>query len=225
MTDRSRPSVAEAAIQVAVIDDHPLALRGITDIFRTDPHIRVVCAVASVEEFMTMTCHTDVVILDLYLAAGRSTRATIGMIAQRSPVLVMSASSMHADVVAAVMAGAGGYLTKQAEPAAFVEAVRIVATGGFYLSSQLADAVQHDAQRGRTAAGHLSSREQEALGYIAQGYTQAQTARRMGISPATVDTYVKRIRRKLHAGNKADLARRAAAIIDLDPPPGLDGVL
>lgn len=216
--------MAEAAIQVAVIDDHPLALRGITDIFRTDPHIRVVSAVASVEEFLTMTSHADVVILDLYLAAGRSTRATIGMLARRSPVLVMSASSMHADVVAAVMAGAAGYITKQAKPADFVEAVRTVSTGDFYVSSQLADAVQHDMQRGRDDPDRLSSREEETLGYIAQGYTQAQTARRMGISPATVDTYVKRIRRKLRAGNKADLARRAVGIIDLDPPPRPGGV-
>lgn len=213
--------MADVAIQVAVIDDHPLALRGVADIFRTHPDIRVVCAVASVEEFMATTSRTDVVILDLYLATGRSTRATIATMARRCAVLVMSASTKPADVVAAVQAGAGGYLTKQAEPAAFVEAVHTVADGGFYMSSRLADIVHREAHCG---VSRLSSREEEALGYIAQGYTQAQAARRMGVSPATVDTYVKRIRQKLHAGNKADLARRAAGLIDLDLRPGPDAV-
>ncbi len=210
--------MADAAIQVAVIDDHPLALRGVADIFRTHPHIHVVCALASVEEFMAATSRTDVVILDLYLATGRSTSATIAMLTRRCAVLVMSASTKPADVVAAVEAGAGGYLTKQAEPAAFVEAVHTVAAGGFYMSPRLADIVHHDVQH--CGVSRLSSREEETLCYIAQGYTQAQTARRMGVSPATVDTYIRRIRQKLHAGNKADLARRAADLIDLDPRPG-----
>jgi DNA-binding CsgD family transcriptional regulator len=49
----------------------------------------------------------------------------------------------------------------------------------------------------------------EALALIAQGFTQAQAATRMGVSAATVDTYMRRIREKLGAGNKARLTRRA----------------
>lgn len=55
----------------------------------------------------------------------------------------------------------------------------------------------------------LTPREEETLGYIARGFTHGQTARRMGVSRATVDTYVKRIRQKLCLGNKADLTRKA----------------
>jgi DNA-binding CsgD family transcriptional regulator len=55
----------------------------------------------------------------------------------------------------------------------------------------------------------LAPRETEALALIAQGFTQAQAAVRMGVSATTVDTYMRRIRHKLGAGNKADLTRRA----------------
>jgi DNA-binding CsgD family transcriptional regulator len=55
----------------------------------------------------------------------------------------------------------------------------------------------------------LSERERQVLVYIGEGFTQDQTARRLGISPHTVDTYVKRVRRKLGIGNKAELARAA----------------
>jgi DNA-binding CsgD family transcriptional regulator len=58
----------------------------------------------------------------------------------------------------------------------------------------------------------LAPREKETLRYIAGGYTHAQAARRMGISEATVDTYVKRIRQKFNLGNKAELTRLAIQV-------------
>jgi len=55
----------------------------------------------------------------------------------------------------------------------------------------------------------MSAREQETLSYIARGLTHAQTASRMGITEATVNTHIERIRRKLGLGNKAELTRMA----------------
>lgn len=62
-----------------------------------------------------------------------------------------------------------------------------------------------------TALAKLSKREREALMYISAGYTHSQTARRMGTSKTTVDTFVRRIRMKLGVGNKAELTRVAIA--------------
>lgn len=59
----------------------------------------------------------------------------------------------------------------------------------------------------------LSPREEQALDFIARGFTHAQTARRMGVTKATVDTYVERIRAKLQVGNKAELTRAALSRI------------
>jgi DNA-binding CsgD family transcriptional regulator len=67
-------------------------------------------------------------------------------------------------------------------------------------------------------ARRLAPRELEALMLIVQGFTQAQTAVRMGVSAATVDTYMRRIRHKLGAGNKADLTRRALQLGLVTPP-------
>jgi len=58
----------------------------------------------------------------------------------------------------------------------------------------------------------LAPREKETLRYIARGYTHAQAARRMGISEATVDTYVKRVRQKFKLGNKAELTLLAIQV-------------
>ena len=69
---------------------------------------------------------------------------------------------------------------------------------------------------------HLSEREEQVLRQIARGLTHGQIATRLGISPHTVDTYVKRIRAKLEVGNKAELTR--AALLGRLAPAGLAGL-
>jgi DNA-binding CsgD family transcriptional regulator len=64
----------------------------------------------------------------------------------------------------------------------------------------------------------LSPRERDVIGHIARGYTHHQTARRLGVSKHTVDTYVKRVRAKLNLGNKAELTCLALRGLSLDPP-------
>jgi DNA-binding NarL/FixJ family response regulator len=203
-------------IRLAIVDDHPIARYGVERIFDSCPQVTVACSVGSVGDLSVTGPGPDVIILDLYLdGPPRLTAVAIETLTARCPVLVMSASARTADVLAAIRAGAAGYLVKQATDDAFTEAVATVAAGGFYVSPQLADVIDAGMCQGAVTAA-LSPREQETLRYIAQGFTQAQTAVRMGVSPGTVDTYVKRIRAKLGAGNKADLTRRAVELGQLD---------
>jgi DNA-binding NarL/FixJ family response regulator len=205
-------------IRVAVVDDHPIARYGVEFILSRSAQITVICSAGSLDELSAAAAEPDVIILDLYLDDPvRLTAAAISALAASRPVLVMSASGSRGDVLAAIRAGAAGYLVKQATDAAFTEAVRTVAAGGFYLSPQLADIIDADLGSGRgDRAPRLAPREEEALRLIAQGFTQSQTATRMRVSPGTVDTYIKRIRRKLGAGNKADLTRRAIELGQID---------
>jgi DNA-binding NarL/FixJ family response regulator len=85
-----------------------------------------------------------------------------------------------------------------------VTALRAVIVG-----SHVAPCVAQPARRADPAGYHLSEREDQVLGQIAHGLTHGQIATRLGISPHTVDTYVKRIRAKLGVGNKAELTRAA----------------
>jgi DNA-binding NarL/FixJ family response regulator len=208
-------------LRVAIVDDHPVARHGLTTILAPVPDIEVVAAVAEAaqlprDESGALTA--DLILLDLYLGDGRAALATIAELNEQVPVLVISASRAPADVLAAMQAGASGYLTKHATEEAYAAAIRSVRSGGFYLSAQLADLIEA-ATRGTaptTARDQLSPREQEALSFIARGFTHQQTATRMGVSKATVDTYIARIRTKLNLGNKAELA--LAALRYLTPP-------
>jgi two-component system, NarL family, nitrate/nitrite response regulator NarL len=215
--------MASDVIRVAVVDDHPVARWGVEHLLARCPRVEVVCSVGSVAELEDAGADPDVVILDLYLSGDRPAVEVVGSLSARYRVLVMSASGRRADVLAAVRAGADGYLTKRSDGEMFLDAIARVAAGGFYLSSRLADIVHADLD-GRHGSGgqpRLTAREEEALRYIAQGLTHAQAATRMGVQTTTVDTYIKRIRAKLGLGNKAELTRKAIELAQLDDdPPG-----
>ncbi len=149
----------------------------------------------------------DIVLCDLYLGTDFPAVAEVRRLAAQTSVLMISAASRPADVLACIIAGASGYVTKDSDEEVLRAAVHVVAEGEFYLSPQLAGMVDAAAKGANASGGTspLTAREEEALGWIARGLTHQQTARRMGVQTSTVDTYVKRIRARLHLGNKAEL--------------------
>jgi two-component system nitrate/nitrite response regulator NarL len=220
---------------VAIVDDHPVARHGLQSILAEAGDMQVSAAVATPGEIIrgaNGAVRPDVIILDLYYGGDGACLDVIPRLRQDGKVLIVSASCRPADVLGAIRAGACGYVTKLADPPMLIAAVRTVARGGFALSSQLADILQAELARVSVAAGDtvpardtaatagrpaLSPREEEALDLIARGLTHAQAASRMGVSRATVDTYVERIRAKLHVGNKAELTQAA---FERRPPGG-----
>ncbi|MFF5210055.1 response regulator [Streptosporangium sp. NPDC000396] len=204
-------------IKLAVVDDHPFMREGIVRFFEQSTEVTVVAGAPTAEG---LPDELDVLLLDLYLENGRPSIPQIQQWSATVRVLVMSVSGEQADVVAAIQAGASGYLTKSSEPAEFHAAVVSVAAGGFVLGSGLAGILHGQlAAPASPLAGRpeLSPREKEVLAHLAKGRTRRQTATRMGVAESTVDTLVKRIRVKLGLGNLADLVR-AAHELGLRPP-------
>lgn len=193
-------------IRLAVVDDHHFVRTGIAHHFAQQRDIVVVSCVADPEQLGAFGF--DVLLLDLYLKAGRPAIDAIGRWSAIVPVLVMSYSGRAPDVLAAVRAGASGYHTKEASEDAFVAAVREVAAGGFAWSPSLAGIVEQ-ATRNSDDPPQLSIRERQVLGHLARGFTHQQIGTRLGVAQSTVDTYVKRIRTKLGLGNKAELTHCA----------------
>jgi DNA-binding NarL/FixJ family response regulator len=215
-------------IRVAIIDDHPIARRGIEQVLGEAPTLCVVASAESPAKLAEALAeaepggYPDVMVLDLYHDGEEPCLAAVAQLRTGTRVLVMSASGKPADVLGAIRNGAAGYVTKQTSPEMIISAVETVAAGGFYLSSQLADILQAELTRQQRPArqahgGELSPREEETLSLIARGFTHSQVATRMKVSKATVDTYVERIRAKLQVGNKAELTRAALAYLSDEP--------
>jgi two-component system, NarL family, nitrate/nitrite response regulator NarL len=203
-------------IRVAIVDTHPVARRGLMAILSTVPDVDVVALAADPAGlWRTGLESVDVVVGDPYPLGEPAWLPAIRDLTARVAVLVVSASRDPADAAAAMQAGARGYLTKHTRDEGYVAAIRAVAAGGVYLGQSLVGVPGGPNGASRVPPlPVLSDREQEALAYIGRGFTHQQTARRMGVSKATVDTYIGRIRTKLRVGNKAELALAALRYVE-----------
>ncbi|GAB2943589.1 response regulator transcription factor [Micromonospora polyrhachis] len=195
--------------QVAIVADHPVSRAGMEKLASDDARMRVVTAVASVEELYQRADSYDVVVLDLPHLSTAALDA-VAKVATVGPPLVSSVWEGSPTLLATIRTGARGCISRFAEQRDVREAMRVIAHGGFYICPRMVGQFQVE------LAGHteeeqsgLAPREIETLRWIASGLTHAQIATRMGLSQATVNTYAKRIRAKLNVSNKADLTRMA----------------
>jgi len=146
------------------------------------------------------------------------------------PKIKVLAVSMHADrqyVAGMLSAGASGYVVKDSAFDELVQAIRIVASGGRYLSPDIVgvvvdDYVQRLSPSSNSALAKLSEREREVLQLLAEGHATPDIGARLHISRKTVETHRKNIMLKLEIHNIADLTKLAVreGITSLDVPSG-----
>ena len=217
MTDVS-PAHTTPAVRVMVVDDHPMWRDGVARDL-TEAGFEVVATADSVTTATTVAraVRPEVVLMDMQLPDGTGAQATAGVLATSpsSQVLVLSASEERDHVLEAVKAGASGYLVKSARREELVAAEKATAEGKAVFTPGLAGLVLGEFRRiakepARTAhAPALTERETEVLRYVAKGLTSKQIAERLHLSPRTVENHVGSTLRKLHLGNRVELARYA----------------
>jgi len=176
----------------------------------TKAGITVVAARTSPDEMPSWLA--DAALIDIEALTRRDDLTHITEAAKSTAVLVLNDEAIP-DTGSCLRAGASGVVSKRATPERIVDCVRAVVRGatvgtdddaGLPATGQLPVTERPDLANNR-----LSLREEQVLRQIARGLTHGQIATRLGISPHTVDTYVKRIRAKLGVGNKAELTRAA----------------
>ena len=190
-------------IRVAVVEDHPIFRKGLVHVIDAAPDLRLIGASRSVEELDAQgEAQAEVVLLDLHLPGLSGAAAVTHLCARGQSVLVVSASEAPADVIEAIGAGARGYLTKQAEEAEIVGAIRAVAEGRTYVSATLASYLLQ-------APIRITEREREVLELVAGGETDQDIAELLQLSVRTVHSHLDRIRNKTGSRRRADLTRFA----------------
>lgn len=201
----SRPEQEHCTI--AIVDDQPVSRTGLERVLAEDPNLTLVASVASVADLPAGT-PVDAVLLAPSTPA--DTAREVGTVAAFAHPLVTAVWNRPSLLLDALRAGARGCITRHTDTVAVLTAVRVVASGGFYVCPLLVERFQHALLRsGREDESALAPREVETVRWIALGFTQSQIATRMGLSEATVNTYAKRIRGKLKVNNKAELTRMA----------------
>ena len=214
------------ALRVLLVDDHDLFRTGLRNLLAEQGLTIVGEAGAGSEAIrLVQELAPDVVVMDLNMPGMSGVEATrqITGIAPLTRVLVLTISDQDGDVMDAILAGACGYLLKDASPSELLKALETARAGGPFHTSGRADALRVSAgelARGRAApAAELTPREREVLRGVLEGETSRAIAERLGLSARTVESHRIRLRRKLGARSSAELARRALEL-GLAPRPG-----
>jgi DNA-binding NarL/FixJ family response regulator len=158
----------------------------------------------------------DVAIIDIALKNGNGLEL-IRRIKDRHDAVRILVWSMYPEILyaeRALRAGAQGYLNKGQATHHVLEAIRAILQGKVYVSGELADQLLHRALgkklEGRSPIDSLSDRELEVFQLIGAGMTTESIAKKMHVSPKTVETFRARIKEKLGLTNMTELIQRAA---------------
>lgn len=209
-------------IRVVVADDQALVRSGFALILGAEPDIEVVAQAADGAAALAAARHhlPDVVLMDVEMPGIDGIEATRHLTGspRTAGVRVLVLTTFGADeyVVQALRAGASGFVLKDTEPAALVDAVRVVAAGEALLSPavtrRMIDRWVHDDAVARADAvvlPPLTGREQEVLVAVAMGLSNVEIAERLIVSYSTVKTHVSHLLTKLEARDRAQLVMLA----------------
>ncbi|MDX6493317.1 MAG: hypothetical protein QOH02_1252 [Gaiellaceae bacterium] len=181
-------------IRLLLAEDHPVVRAGLERVLANEDDIELVGAATNGAEAVALTAEhrPDVVLMDLSMPVLDGIEATREIVSAHDgavSVVVLTSFSDRERIIAALDAGASGYLLKDAEPAELIAGVRAAARG----VSPLAPRAAREVLAARTAApahGDLSPREQEVLRLVAQGLPNKRIARELEISEKTVKAHL-----------------------------------
>jgi DNA-binding NarL/FixJ family response regulator len=158
----------------------------------------------------------DVVVMDLGMPGMGGLEATrqITALGVPSHVLVLTSHAEEEYLLPVLEAGGCGFVRKTSADEDLINAIRMVARGEVFLypsaTKLLLKGFKHAEERGQASPlEELSDREREVLGLTAEGYSSAETGKKLFLSPKTVDTYRSRLMRKLGLSHRAELVRFA----------------
>ncbi|MCU0841791.1 MAG: two-component system response regulator NarL [Thiobacillaceae bacterium] len=206
--------MTQARQTVAIVDDHPLFRRGLIQLLRTLSEFELVAEASSGAEGIATAkaLRPDLLLLDLNMKdmSGLDVLRQVKPALPDTRVIMITVSDQTEDLVAALLAGADGYLLKDMEPEEMLESLRVAAAGRLTVSGSLAhvlaEALREQARPVSPQEAGLTEQEWRILDLIADGMSNKLIARELEIAEGTVKVHVKHLLRKLNLRSRVEAA-------------------
>jgi len=198
-------------IRVLVVDDHPIVRRGLCAEINLDPGMQVVGEAQDGKEavYMAHTLGPDVILMDAVMPHMNGIEATAIIIRENplAKVLILTSFTEDERMLAALKAGALGYILKDRHPEEVLQAIRDTYDGKPYLNPAIARRLLRDLPEHTIHSPEqiLTPRELEILRWVAHGTPNKEIAHAIGVQETTVRTHVSHILNKLNLQNRSQL--------------------
>jgi DNA-binding NarL/FixJ family response regulator len=203
--------------RVLIVDDHPVVRDGLGELINQESDLEVCGEAADATEALRLVeeARPNVAVVDLSLQSGHGIEL-IEQIKARNEQIKMLVWSMHDEMLfaeRALRAGAVGYINKQEATEKVIDAIHTILRGEICLSARMANRLLHSVVGGepldQNPVASLSNRELEVFEMIGQGLATKQIARKLHLSPKTIETHREKIKTKLNLANSTELSHRA----------------
>jgi two-component system nitrate/nitrite response regulator NarL len=198
-------------IRLVVADDHQLFLYGVVAALQAAEDIQVVAYTEDGREAVLLAQEhlPDLVLLDVNMPGGGLTAARdIAVALPSTKIVMLTVSEDEDDILAAMKAGASGYVVKGIPARDLITVVRSIAAGEVYISPSLAFGMLKELSRQQpgSAVDTLSTREREVLELVAAGLTNAEIGARLNLAEKTIKHYMTNVLAKLHVNSRVEAA-------------------
>ena len=203
---------ASSPIRVAVVEDKLAFRRGLGAIFELTPGIQCVGMYSSGEEALREIPNSapDVVLMDLNLPGLSGVECTreLKLARPAALVVILTIEENTERVFAALRSGASGYLLKDTAPEELLRSIHDINQGGVPMTGEVARKVIRSFSKTPPKTEGLTTREEEILNLLSQGYVSKEIASHLSISVETVKSHLKHIYDKLHVRTRTEAVIR-----------------
>jgi two-component system NarL family response regulator len=199
-----------AKLRIIIADDHALFREGLRSLLRLEPKLTVVAEVDRVDELLRTLEETrcDLLLLDLQMESNALLQ--IPALAEKVPIIVVTASEHPGETLSAIRSGARAVVFKRCAIDTLIKAIETVAAGQMWIPPELQTAAVVGAEN--TLDTPLTRRELEITRCVARGLRNVEVGRELCISEQTVKTHLNNIFQKLHVRDRVELVLYATRV-------------